>query len=126
VCSSDLSVDQYVANAGFVRFADIVRASGKSSNTVRHQFQTGNGGFRDTRQKALVKAATSRLRESKDSVEEIAAGLGYSDGRSFRRFLKNATGLTPQEIRRGQPQEMSSDDILATQKLFAMLDKLSI
>jgi AraC-like DNA-binding protein len=40
-----------------------------------------------------------RLRTTDDGVKAIAAELGYSDARSLRRFLKAATGTTPQQLR---------------------------
>ena len=51
------------------------------------------------RERALVTAAVRRLLRTDDSVEAIAAEIGYSDARSLRRFLKAATGTTPQQIR---------------------------
>ncbi|MBU1377050.1 MAG: helix-turn-helix domain-containing protein [Alphaproteobacteria bacterium] len=95
----EASPAEFVGGAGFVRFADIVEHSGVSSNTLRRQLQSLNGGFREARRRALTEAAMQRLRAGRDSVEAIAADLGYSDARSLRRFLKNATGLTPQEVR---------------------------
>jgi transcriptional regulator GlxA family with amidase domain len=54
------------------------------------------------RQKIIVDAGTKLLRGSSHSVEAIAAELGYADARSFRRFIKSATGRTP-EMLRGEP-----------------------
>jgi len=39
------------------------------------------------------------LRSSSRSTEAIAAELGYADSRSFRRFMKSATGKTPEALR---------------------------
>tara|TARA_B110001454_G_scaffold189118_1_gene187533 strand:+ start:1104 stop:2153 length:1050 start_codon:yes stop_codon:yes gene_type:complete len=124
--NSTPSISDFVDDNGFVRFGDIARAAGKSPNTVRHMLQTHSGGFRDSRQRALADAAKNRLRHSNDSVETIAAELGYSDGRSFRRFMKNATGMTPQQIRMSQPIEVSPDDVEALDKLRALMERLSI
>ena len=52
------------------------------------------------RRRALTEAAVKLLRDTDCSVDAIGAELGYSDARSFRRFLKAATGKTPQEHRR--------------------------
>jgi AraC-like DNA-binding protein len=94
-----VGLSEFVRDGEFVRFSRMVRASGLSSNTLRRQLQTAGGAFRDVRQRTLAEAALNRLRNSHDSVESIAIELGYSDSRSLRRFLKSATGLTPQEVR---------------------------
>jgi AraC-like DNA-binding protein len=96
-------LDRFVAGGEFVRFADIVRGAGVSPNTLRRRLQTSGGGFREARQRALVEAAIELLQATNASVDAIAAELGYSDDRSLRRFLKAATGMTPQQLReRGQ------------------------
>ena len=109
-----------------IAFADIVKASGKSANTIRHRLQTRSGGFRETRRRTLVQAATDRLRSSDASVEVIAEEYGFSDARSFRRFLKNATGLTPKQVRQGAEIERSDLDTLALAKLKQLTERLSI
>lgn len=50
------------------------------------------------RRAALVARARPQLLAGGD-VEDVAAALGYSDGRSFRRALKAATGLGIAELR---------------------------
>ncbi|WP_157220794.1 helix-turn-helix domain-containing protein [Flavisphingomonas formosensis] len=120
------SVTDYVTDMGAVRFADIVKASGKSANTVRHRLQTRHGGFREARRRTLVQAATDRLRSSDESVETIADEYGFSDARSFRRFLKNATGLTPKEIRQSAGAEQSEIDGRALAKLKQLTESLGI
>ncbi len=119
------SSTRYVGAAGFVRFSDMVRASGVSSNTLRRHLQTAHGGFRDTRRQSLVAAASDRLCASDESVETIAVELGYSDARSFRRFLKSATGLTPQQIRDRYDAEASQQDLHALLALEALSARMS-
>lgn len=121
---SDPSLSDYVSGSGFIRFADIVRDTGSSANTVRHRLQAHGKGFREARQHTLVNAALKRLRLGDDSIEAIAADLGYSDGRSFRRFLKNATGKTPNELRLSQTPGNAPDQVLVLEKLRAMVAKL--
>ena len=101
---------EFVERGSFVRFGDLARGSGVSPNTLRRHLQAANSGFRGARQRALVQAASIRLYESRDSVETIAADLGYSDAKSLRRFLKTATGLTPQQIREQPPRDKANDD----------------
>lgn len=76
--------------------------SGVSSATMRRRLEQQRGGYRSARQRARANAGIALLRSSETSVESIAAELGYADARSFRRFLKAATGKTPHEIR-GEP-----------------------
>jgi AraC-like DNA-binding protein len=100
----------YVGERGFVRLKDIAEQRGVSRATMRRRFQSIDGGFRGARERALVEAATSLLLAGNDSVEAISAELGYADVRNFRRFVKNATGLTPQQVRMRSKSVMSGDD----------------
>lgn len=121
----DLSA--YVTDAGFVRFADIVRESGRSANTVRQRLQSSSSGnFRDARQRALADAAAVRLCASAESVDAVAAECGYSDARSFRRFVKAATGLTPQQIRQRGNLTESHVEARAFAKLRSLSERLNI
>jgi AraC-like DNA-binding protein len=116
----------FVNASGFLRFSDMVRESGKSANTLRRRFQASNGRFRDARRRALVDAASNRLCASDESVEAIAAELGYSDGRSFRRFLKAATGLTPQQVRDRHGAWNSEEDRRALLELRALSARMNL
>ncbi|MBE6762392.1 MAG: helix-turn-helix domain-containing protein [Ruminococcaceae bacterium] len=42
-----------------------------------------------------INAACNLLRETSDSIDEIAAAVGYKDTGSFRQVFKNKIGLTP-------------------------------
>lgn len=108
------------------RFNEMVKASGKSANTVRRQLRSSIGGYRETRQSALVQAATLRLRSSNRTVEAIAVDLGYSDERGFRRFLKNATGLTPQQIRASRRAVEETADERALEKLKTLSERINL
>jgi AraC-like DNA-binding protein len=44
--------------------------------------------------------ARRHLRETGQSVEAIAAALGYQDTANFRRAFRKAQGCTPSEFRR--------------------------
>ena len=100
----------FVGPNGFVRFSDLARSSGKSASTLRRHLQAAEGGFRDARRRALVDMAYARLGAGDEGLEKIAIELGYSDVRSFRRFVKGATGLTPQEIRDRNGLPLEADD----------------
>lgn len=122
----EAAISHYVNESGFTRFSDMVDASGKSANTIRHRMQVSGGGFREARQRALSKAAAFRLCSCEESVETIAAEFGFSDARSFRRFFKNATGLTPSEVREKDQVDWLDNDAKALVKLKKLSDALSI
>jgi AraC-like DNA-binding protein len=75
--------------------------AGPSGNTASVGDGAPMAGFRSARQQIIVDAAIRILTNTRDSVESIAAQLGYSEARSFRRFMKGATGRTPDQIRSG-------------------------
>ena len=118
--------DGYVKDSGFVHFADMVRESGRSSNTLRRYFRESQGSFRDARKRALVSAATSRLCTTDDDVESIALELGYSDARSFRRFLKIATGLTPRELRGQDVLQNSNDQLRVIRQIKSVCEQMVV
>lgn len=113
-------LDAFISGGEFVRFSDVARGSGVSPNTLRRRFQSAGGGFRETRQRALVEAAVNLLQASNASVEAIAAELGYSDDRSLRRFLKSATGLTPQQLRERAQLESARDNPKILERIKAL------
>jgi AraC-like DNA-binding protein len=118
------AADRFVTTAGFVRFADLVRESGRSANTLRRR--GADGGFRQARRRALADAASERLCASDDSVEAIAAELGYADARSFRRFLKAATGFTPQQVRDRRGAGLTETDARALRELEALSARMNL
>lgn len=85
--------------------AETASARGVSVSTLRRRLQARQGGFRLENRRRLSAIGVERLTDSEVSVEAIAAELGYSDARAFRRFIKGTTGRTPQQIRaeRGLP-----------------------
>ena len=115
----------FVTDTGFVYFADMVRESGKSANTVRRYLRESQGSFRDARQRALVNAAMSRLCAGDENIETIAAELGYADTSSFRRFFKRATGLTPQQVRHQNVIESSTADLRVLLEIKARCEKMN-
>jgi AraC-like DNA-binding protein len=72
---------------------------GISPATFRRKNCNEGGNFRRFREETLVEASLTLLAEDSRSVSSIAAELGYADVRSFRRFIKGATGLTLDQLR---------------------------
>lgn len=72
---------------------------GISPATFRRRNCLAGGNFRRFREETLVEASLSLLADENRSVSSIAADLGYADVRSYRRFIKGATGMTPDQLR---------------------------
>ncbi|MGC1303903.1 MAG: helix-turn-helix domain-containing protein [Caulobacteraceae bacterium] len=72
---------------------------GISPATFRRRNTASGQNFRRFREETLVEASLGLLADETRSVTSIAAHLGYADVRSFRRFIKGATGLTPDQLR---------------------------
>jgi len=51
-------------------------------------------------QKVRLDAALQRLRETDDSIAEVASACGYSDQSAFTRRFRQTTGMSPSEFRR--------------------------
>ena len=68
-------------------------------STMRRRLARDGLKFRQLREQALRDKALRLLNMRPFCIEAIAAELGYADARSFRRFIKRATGRTPSELR---------------------------
>lgn len=108
---SGASADRMTAGT---RLGDLSRRAGLSSSTMRRRLQEDGRGFRQSRQDALCDAGLELLRGTDASVDSIALELGYADARNFRRFMKNALGVTPSEVRNGA--SVSRTAIAASQR----------
>jgi AraC-like DNA-binding protein len=95
--------------AGPSRLKEIAARAGVSPSTMRRRLLASDGSFRHARERALVASAVRKLRSTDDSVEAIAFDLGYADARSLRRFLKAATGETPQQLRLSAASQSGND-----------------
>lgn len=86
------------ANATF-RAADAALPDNVSVRTLRRRLATHGNNFRNLRGQAIARDAVQWLQATDAKVDDIAERLGYADARSFRRLLKNVTGMSPSEIR---------------------------
>ncbi|KRB86138.1 hypothetical protein ASE00_05220 [Sphingomonas sp. Root710] len=57
--------------------------------------------FQQLRRSCLSDLAVARLQYGIAHTEDVAEDLGFSDARSFRRFMRSATGFSPAQIRAG-------------------------
>jgi AraC-like DNA-binding protein len=72
---------------------------GISPATFRRRNSQAGASFRRFREETLVEASFALLADDMRSIASIASELGYADVRSYRRFIKGATGLTPDQLR---------------------------
>jgi AraC-like DNA-binding protein len=72
---------------------------GISPATFRRRNSMEGGNFRRFREETLIEASLTLLADDSRSISSIAAELGYADARSYRRFIKGATGRTPDQLR---------------------------
>ncbi len=70
-----------------------------SPATLRRRMSNAGTSLRDLRKEAFIDISLRRLGDTSRSVCQIASELGYSDVRSYRRFIKNETGFTPDQLR---------------------------
>lgn len=72
--------------------------------TLQRALKAEGTSFREIRLRFVERGALSLMSETELSIEEIAATLGYSEPRSFRRAFKVWTGLSPSAFRSANRQ----------------------
>lgn len=98
-----------------------------SSRQLARRLQRRHGvGFRQLRIEALVGMAEELLLASPEPIEAIAARLGYAEERSFRRFMRKHTGLTPSQMRKGAPRSSSGPDREVMDRIHALTRKIDV
>lgn len=106
--------------------SNLAREAGVSPSTLRRRMQRDHGGFREARRQAMIHSGLALLRNDHHSVDAVAVQLGYSDARSFRRFIKNATGRTPEEIRAGlEIASWAAPNQLVHQRIDELAERMS-
>ncbi|MDW4548400.1 helix-turn-helix domain-containing protein [Defluviimonas sp. D31] len=70
-----------------------------SRATLARRLAKEKTSISDELRRAKIALAKDRLRSSDDSVDEIAAALGYSDRSNFSRAFRAAVGLSPRSFR---------------------------
>jgi AraC-like DNA-binding protein len=71
-----------------------------SERTLNRRLQQEGTSFREIKGSILGRWARRHLSNTNQSVEAIAAALGYQDTANFRRAFRNAEGCSPSEFRR--------------------------
>lgn len=70
-----------------------------SKRTLARKLTRENSSFRQIRDEILSRQAASYLRESKLTIEVVAALMNYHDSANFRRAFKRWFGQTPEQYR---------------------------
>ena len=81
---------------------EIAQQLNMSSVVMRRALRAEGTSFRQVGEDIRRELACARLRNSQDSVEDIAADVGYLETRSFSRAFRAWTGQSPSEFRRAQ------------------------
>lgn len=74
---------------------------GVSSRHLHRQLQAEGSSYRELLDELRLEMAREHLREPVRTIEEIGRLLGFSEGQSFTRWFRKATGHTPGEFRLG-------------------------
>ncbi|WP_439106170.1 AraC family transcriptional regulator ligand-binding domain-containing protein [Congregibacter sp.] len=82
---------------------DIARALFVSKRTLGRRLQTEGTSYRRLKDQFLAELARRYLLEPRQTVEGVAASLGYHDAAAFRKAFKRWTGMTPKLYRQTPP-----------------------
>lgn len=87
--------------------AQIANRLNVTERTLRRHLLDAGQNFSAIRDRVLEQQARSLLNESLLPIATIAAELGFSDLRDFRRAFRRWTGMAPMSVRRSQTGEES-------------------
>ena len=80
--------------------ASVAHALYVSKRTLARRLRGEGNSYRGIRDQALSELSGRYLLESNQSIESIAASMGYHDSAAFRKAFKRWKGTTPSEFRR--------------------------
>ena len=89
--------------AGTVTEAQVARAMFISKRTLARRLEAEDSSYRAIREQLMAELAVRHLRESRLTVEAVAALLGYNDTAAFRKAFRRWYGETPSEFRAASP-----------------------
>jgi AraC-like DNA-binding protein len=88
--------------AGIPSMTEAARAMATSARTLRRRLRAEGLTFAQVRSHVLAALAQELLGDRRQSIEEVAYVLGFSEARAFHRAFKRWTGVTPGAFRLGQ------------------------
>ncbi|WP_162939511.1 AraC family transcriptional regulator [Neorhizobium sp. NCHU2750] len=95
--------DELVCGHG-TSIEDVTRLLGCSMRSLQRNCAMQGLSFRDVRNEAVMTVAMDWLKNTEQSVTEIALRLGFSETSSFSRAFRNSTGFTPSQLRNEPPR----------------------
>ncbi len=94
-------LDALVTKAPSIRLSDIARTLGVDRHTIENAMRaTRKISFREYKRRELLNMARLMLDKPDLSVKEVGIRLGYSSAASFSRFVRQATGRSPSQLRK--------------------------
>lgn len=79
--------------------AGVARSLFVSKRTLARRLESEGTGYRQIREQFLEELARRYMLESRQTVDTVAASLGYHDAAAFRKAFKRWTGKTPRSFR---------------------------
>jgi AraC-like DNA-binding protein len=87
--------------AGRAAMPGVAQRLGLSAATLRRRLGEEGTSFQAVKADVLDQLAKVHLGAGTQSVESVAARLGYSDAHAFRRAFRRHNGMSPRDYRRG-------------------------
>jgi len=95
-----IEVDALISATPRIRLAEVARALGVDRHTIENAMRSRRKTtFREYRREVLLQAAKTLMDRPDCSIKEIGIRLGYSSPASFSRFVRQATGKSPSQLR---------------------------
>lgn len=95
-----VEMDTLLAERPHMRLSDIADTLGVDRHTIENAMRSRRKTtFREYRRRKLLQAARRLLDQPHLSVKEIGIRLGYASAASFSRFIFQATGKSPSQLR---------------------------
>lgn len=94
-----LILEIYIAHDEY-KIDSIAKAIDIPSRTLQRQLKAFGTSFNELLGEIRFKLAKTKLKSKTWSIQEISAGLGYSDDAHFVRAFKRWSGMTPGEFRK--------------------------
>ena len=79
--------------------AEVARSLFVSRRTLARRLEAEGTGYRQIREQFLHELTRRYLLESKQTIDSVAASLGYGDAAAFRKAFRRWSGMTPREFR---------------------------
>ena len=97
-------LDGLVSNTPCIRLSEIARTLGVDRHTIENAMRASRRtSFREYKRRELLHMARVMLDRPDISVKEVGIRLGYASAASFSRFVQQATGKSPSQLRKESP-----------------------